>query len=46
MLSHYRCRVTIGAEKRIDAKQDKVTIGVEQGKNPICAKHQQSVSAK
>ena len=41
MSIHYRCRVTIGAEKIIDAEQDRVTIGAERDKNPICAEHQQ-----
>ena len=41
---NYRCQVTIGVKKRIDAKQDKVTIGSERDKNPICVKHQQQVS--
>ena len=44
MLSHYRFQVTIDAKERIDVEQDKVTIGVEWDKNPICVKHQQSVS--
>ena len=46
MSSHYRCWVTIGAKKRIDVKQDRVNIGAERDKNPICVEHQQSVSVE
>ena len=46
MSSHYRCRVIIGAKKRIDVEQDNVTIGVEWDKNPICTEHQLSVSVE
>jgi len=45
MLSHYRCRVTIGAKQRIDFKQENVTIGAKRYRNTICVKPQQSVSA-
>ena len=46
MLSHYRCWVTTGVEKRKDVKQDRVTIGVKQDKNPICVEHQQYLSVE
>ena len=38
--------VTMGVKQRIDAKKEKVTIGSEWARNPICAKHQQSISFK
>ena len=46
MWSHYRFQVTIGAEKWIDAEQDRVTIRAEWAINPICTEHQQSISVE
>ena len=46
MLNHYRCWVTIGAKQRIDVEQDRVTIGAEWDKNPICDEYQQLVSVE
>ena len=46
MPSQYRCQVIIGVEKKIDAKQDRVAIGAKGDRNPICVKHQQSVSVE
>ena len=40
------CRVTIGAEQRIDAEKDRVTIGAKRDRNPICAENQQLVSVE